>query len=48
MRYRAVQLQGPLGFNLDKKGHPDEQDVKNARAFTAGVSLQIINKSKVH
>lgn len=37
----------PLGFNLDKKGHPDEQDFEDARAFAAGASLQIVNKSKV-
>lgn len=27
----------PLGFNLDKKGHPDEQDFESARAFAVGL-----------
>ncbi|OKP84781.1 hypothetical protein A3844_18530 [Paenibacillus helianthi] len=31
----------PLGFNLDKKGHPDENDLKRARQFAQGlVDLQ--------
>jgi flavodoxin len=27
----------PLGFNFDKKGHPDEQDFAAARVFAAGL-----------
>lgn len=27
----------PLGFNLDKKGHPDENDIENARLFAKGL-----------
>ena len=27
----------PLGFNLDKKGHPDEKDLESARVFAKGL-----------
>lgn len=27
----------PLGFNIDKKGHPNEQDFTAARVFAAGL-----------
>lgn len=37
----------PLGLSMDKKGHPNEQDFEDARAFAAGASFQIVNKSKV-
>ncbi|MNN88172.1 flavodoxin [compost metagenome] len=37
----------PLGFNLDKKGHPNEQDFEDARAFASSACLQTIKKSRV-
>lgn len=35
----------PLGFNLDKKGHPDELDVEKARLFAAAIFDKIVLKS---
>ncbi|ETT35770.1 MULTISPECIES: flavodoxin domain-containing protein [unclassified Paenibacillus] len=32
----------PLGFNLDKKGHPDELDVEKARLFAAALLDKIV------
>ncbi|MEK4008277.1 flavodoxin domain-containing protein [Paenibacillus sp. FSL H3-0333] len=32
----------PLGFNLDKKGHPDELDVEKARLFAAAIFDKIV------
>lgn len=29
----------PFGFNVDKKGHPDEQDMENAREFARGLAI---------
>ncbi|MBW4083077.1 flavodoxin domain-containing protein [Paenibacillus sp. S150] len=28
----------PFGFNMDKKGHPDENDFEKARLFAAGLA----------
>ncbi|MEK3794971.1 flavodoxin domain-containing protein [Paenibacillus sp. FSL R7-0204] len=32
----------PMGFNLDKKGHPNEVDVEKARLFAAAIFDKIV------
>ena len=37
--FRCPGQSGLLGFTFSNKGHPDEQDLENARAFAKGLIL---------